>query len=478
MSNAAVVLAVLAGPVLSPGPQEAEPDTVVRTTPEDREAVELTLYSQGFGLVTDVRTVRLGTGRLRLDFAGVAPRIQEATVRLRPGGGTDAVRLLEQTFRDESLTPERLLEAYVGRTVRVHPMDATGIEGAPREAELLSVEGGRVLRMDGRVTFGVPGRLSFPEVPDRLTEPPTLSWMLESRRERQRIAVSYLTGGMDWSADYVLALGPDEGDPATLTGWVTVGNRSGRSWREASLRLVAGDVRRVSGESEGRPRAALMEAARAPAADMSQEGLFAYHRYSLDRPVTLPDGGEKRLTLLEAGEVEVTRRHVVRGSPRLFRDRRGEDDPSVPVAVELELENREENGLGLPVPAGIVRVYETETGEGDGAFLGEDRVGHTPEGEFLRITTGHAFDLVAERVQTDYEALGRCASESAWEIRLRNHRDEAASVRVVEPASGEWEILESSHPAEKVDAATFRFQVQVPGRGEETIRYRVRVNWC
>jgi hypothetical protein len=221
----------------------------------------------------------------------------------------------------------------------------------------------------------------------------------------------------------------------------------------------------------------MMEMARADAPEASREELFAYHSYSLDRPVTLPAGSTKRVSLLEADGVEMTRRYEVRASAGAFRSQSSGGPDEEPVDVVLELENRTERGLGMPLPAGVVRVY---AGEADtaGAFLGEDRIGHTPEGETVELVPGRAFDLTAERVQTHYEALGRCASESAWEIRLRNAREEPAQVRAVEPVSGEWEILESSHAHERVDAGTFRFDVEVPGEGTETVRYRVRVSWC
>ncbi len=486
MSSALAFLVLVAGAAV---PATTAPaDTALVVPPEDRRSLTLTLYGQGFGLVTDVRRARLEPGRVRLDFADVAPELQESTVRLETGAGPGQFRALEQGFRRARLTPASLLEAYVGREVRVYPRDATGVEGAPVEAELLSTEGGRVLRMDGRVTFDVDGRLSFPEVPRELDGPPTLSWLLDVDRRTEELSVSYLTDGVGWSADYVLTLAPD-GDAdgaderASLAGWVELRNGAGTDWPDARIQLVAGDVRRASGDGGGRAAMAMMEAARADAPGAGREELFAYHRYSLERQVTLPAGSTKRVSLLEADGVEVTRRYEVRASSGAFRNQSSGGPDEEPVNVVLELENTEERGLGMPLPAGVVRVYAGDgggdgaTGSG-GAFLGEDRIGHTPEGETLELVPGRAFDLTAVRVQTHYEALGRCASESAWEIRLRNAREEAAQVRLVEPVSGEWEILESSHAHERVDAGTFRFDVEVPGEGTETVRYRIRVSWC
>jgi hypothetical protein len=147
------------------------------------------------------------------------------------------------------------------------------------------------------------------------------------------------------------------------------------------------------------------------------------------------------------------------------------------VGVFFDLENSEANGLGRPLPAGMVRLYRADS-EGAQQFVGEDRIDHTPRGEKLSLRAGDAFDVVADRKQTDFRTLGDCLSESAWEIALRNHKDEPVEVEVVEHAGGDWELVRQSHKAEKVDAQTFRFKVPVPARGAATVNYRVRVRWC
>jgi hypothetical protein len=467
---ACLVLALCLVPgLVGAGPPDA------RSTAAEREALALTVYNQDFALVREVRSVALGRGTRALEFRDVAAAIEPETVHIRALDAADSLHVLEQNYRYALLNPRKLLEKYVGRKVRVYRWNEKLGRDEALDAEVLAVEEGTVLRIGEEITFDFPGRLAFPEIPENLIARPTLVWLLERDRPRQRIETSYLTGRLGWKADYVLVLGA-EAKRASLTGWVTLHNRSGAAYENARLKLVAGDVRRVKAD-RARPYAAQeMAIAGARAPQFREEGFFEYHLYTLSRPATLLDNEQKQITLLEASGIEVVKRLILRGAAVHFRGRHGERPPDK-VGVYLDVENREDKGLGLPLPAGIVRVYQADTA-GAQQFVGEDRIDHTPRDERLRIQVGEAFDVVGERRQTDYRALGSCASESGWRIEVRNHKDEAVEVEVVEPASGDWRIVRSSQAAEKIDAHTFRFVVQVPARGAETIEYLVHVRWC
>ena len=209
----------------------------------------------------------------------------------------------------------------------------------------------------------------------------------------------------------------------------------------------------------------------------SEESFFEYHLYTLDRPTTILNNEQKQVTLLSASGIGVEKRLIFYGAAQYYRGSYGQVISNQKVGVYLDFQNSEENRLGMPLPKGIVRVYKADS-EGSQQFIGEDRIDHTPRGEKLRIKMGEAFDVVGDRRQMDFKALGRCVSESTWEIELRNRKDEDVRVEVFEPVGGDWDIVSSSHPAQKQDAHTFKFDVDVPKRGEEKIRYRVRVRWC
>jgi hypothetical protein len=219
-----------------------------------------------------------------------------------------------------------------------------------------------------------------------------------------------------------------------------------------------------------------LEAA-APRADFAEEAFFEYHLYTLERPTTVRNNEQKQVTLLEAPEFDVAKRLIYYGAARYYRGSYGQVESNAKVGVFLDFENEEDNGLGMPLPAGVIRVYKRD-GSGAQQFVGEDRIDHTPRDERVRIKMGEAFDVVGDRRQMEYRVVSACVSESAWQVELRNHKDEAAEVEVYEPIGGDWEILSSSQPATRVDAFTFTFTVTVPARGKTTIEYRVRVRWC
>jgi hypothetical protein len=442
----------------------------------DRKQVTITVYNQNFGLVREVRELKdLGTGKVALEFRDVAATIQPETVAVKPLGGGFSV--LEQNYRYDLLSPETLLHKYVGSNVRAYRYhEATGKEDVV-DAKLLSVEGGPVLQIGKEITFGYPGRLAFPELPPDLIAKPTLVWLVDAKQPKQSLEVSYLARGMSWKADYVFVVNENDAK-ADLVGWVTLVNQTGSSYRNAELKLVAGDVNRVREEAPEMDMRVMAKAAQAPGAGgFREEGLFEYHLYTLGRPTTVLDKEQKQVTLLEAQNIGVRKRLIFFGEQYFFRSQYGELPKNQKVGVYLDFENAQKNGLGMPLPKGVLRVYKADK-SGAKQFVGEDSIDHTPRDERVRVKMGEAFDVVADRKQMEWRALGNCVSESAWQIELRNHKDQAVKVEVREPAGGDWTIVESSHAATKEDASTFTFEVDVPKRGKTLLKYRVRVRWC
>ena len=452
------------------------PADAIRSTAADRESVMITVYNQNFGLVREVRDVAFTRGVAALEFSDVAEHIQPETVHLRAMNGGLAV--LEQNYQYDLLDPQKLLEKYVGRMVKVWRWNGSTQRDEPVDAEVLSVNKGAILKIGDEITYNYPGRFSFPEIPDNLIARPTLVWMLDSERPRHRLEVSYLTNNMNWKADYVFVI--DDADArGDLTGWVTLTNQSGASYENARLKLVAGDVQRMR-----QPRQVgialdevVVTGARA-APQFSEESFFEYHLYTLERPATLLEREQKQVTLLEADRIGLEKKMIFHGAAQYYRGQHGLIVSNKKVDVFLEFQNTRENGLGIPLPKGMVRVYKADRA-GAQQFIGEDNIDHTPRDERIRIRMGNAFDVVGDRRQMEYRITGgRCEAESTWEVQLRNHKDEAVTVQVIEPIGGDWTILESSHPHRTIDAHTFAFDLDMPANRNDTIRYRVRVRWC
>lgn len=450
-----------------------------RSDAAKREHVSVTVYNSNFALVKERRSIQLGSGRVALAFEDVSAHIQPETVHIRGLDAPGELTVLEQNYRYDLLSPEKLLEKYVGRRLKVARYNQKLGSDEIKDAELLSAQNGPVLRIDGEIVSGGFDRFIFPELPESLLAKPTLVWLLDSARAEQRVEVSYLTQNLSWRADYVLVLSADDAK-GDLSGWVTLDNQSGTSFDGAELRLVAGDVQRLAPAPAPPPMDMVQEEAQA--ADgagqaFRQEALFEYHLYALQRPTDLRDKEQKQVSLLEAPGIKLQKKLVFRGLDYALRGRFGETLKNTKASVFVVVENAESHGLGMPLPQGIVRVYKADQA-GALQFVGEDQIEHTPRDEKVEVRLGEAFDVVADRRQMDYRAFGRCTGESEWQIDLRNHKDVAERIEVIEPVGGDWKVVRSSHPGEKRDNSELVFSVDVPARGSVKLEYRVRVSWC
>jgi hypothetical protein len=456
------------------------------TTLKDQKALAVTIYNDNLALVKDLREVRLPKGEARLAFQEVSAQIRPETALLRNLTTPKDFWVAEQNFDFDLLTPQKLLEKYVGEkvtVVRTMPNDSgAGSKEVREEATVLATNNGTVLQFADRIETSVPGRLIYPKVPGNLRARPTLVITLNSAADRaQQLELSYLTGGLSWRADYVANLASDE-KTLDLSGWVTLTNQSGAAYPNATLQLVAGDVNRAK-QRPDRAYAvgAMMERAVAPAPKMAEESLFEYHLYTLDRPTTLAVNQTKQVALLSASGVPVRKEYLLQGQNYYYSGSYGDLGEKQKVGVFVEFDNKESSHLGMPLPKGILRVYKRDS-EDRAQFVGENNVDHTPKNELVRLKLGEAFDLTGKRKQTDYKSLGRqgkfgSVHESAFEIVLKNAKKESVTVSVLEPLPGDWDILQSSHPAVKEAAGTARFKVTVPAEGSATLTYRVRVKW-
>jgi hypothetical protein len=445
---------------------------------EDQTSVALTIYNVGLGLVKDQRQIKLSNGITDLRFMDVAAQIIPPSVHMRSLINPESLRVLEQNYEYDLLSPEKLLDKYVGKEVQLYTKNAFTEREEVVTALLLSNNGQPIFKIGDEITFGYPGRIVFPGVPEDLNARPTLVWMLENNlSSMQTIEASYLTNGITWRSDYVVTLN-DRDDKADLSGWVTIDNHSGATYRNAKLKLVAGDVNRVRNEYEyGDKMMRLAEAAaKAPAPQFKEDSFFEYHIYTLERPATVKNNQIKQISLLSADDIPVKKELLYYGANYYYTSRYGETLSNQKIGVFVEIRNRKENNLGMPLPKGTVRVYKADK-EGSLQFVGEDSIDHTPNNENVRIKLGDAFDVVGARKQTDWKKIAYDAYEAAFEISLRNHKKEDVVVKVVEPIPGDWNILNSSHPYKKTEAFRAEFDVPVPRDREVKLSYRVRMRF-
>lgn len=455
--------------------------TSVTTTARDRRSVNVTVYNSNIGLVRETRSLSLPTGRVALNFADVAAQIRAETVHLASLTATDSLRILEQNYQYDLLNPGKLMDKYVGREVTLvlrRYENSTEIL-TPVQATLLSNNNGQVWRIGGQIVIN-PTNIAetrFPDVPQNLVATPTLVWDLENDRNgTQTVEASYLTGGMNWRADYVLVVNAED-TKGDVQGWVTLTNTSGVGFENARLQLVAGDVNRVSNERDYDDRMAMGARAESSVSQFQEQAFFEYHLYTLSRPATIREQETKQVSLLEAANFNVSKEFVINGSPNFYRSYNNPGQAiKEKVGVYMQFRNSQQNRLGIPLPAGTVRLYKKDSTGGQ-QFIGEDRIDHTPKDEDVRVKVGDAFDVIGERKQTDYKVISSNVYEYAYEVKIRNHKDAPITVIVNEPIGGDWEMLSSSFPSEKTTAFAARFRVPVAKDGEAKLSYRVRVRY-
>ena len=464
------IASILIAALATGQPAGAAPVSVTR---DDQREVMVTIYNGNLGLVKDLREARLPAGQTEVQFMDVAAQIDPTTVHLKSLTDALGLKILEQNYEYDLLTSQKLMEKYVGRKVRLYQND-----GTYHEATLLSTNG-PVFEINGQIHMGHYGRLVLPSLPENLVSKPTLVWLLRNQTARpQRVEASYLTGGITWKADYVMVVNAKD-TLSDLTGWVTVDNKSGATYGNAALKLVAGDVNRAQDPRRDQRMMELASKAVSPAAasrDFVSEGFFEYHLYTLDGRTTIKDNQTKQLALMAANEVPITKELIYYGAQDYYRNPYGVPVSNQKVAVYFEVKNSKENRLGLPLPKGKVRVYKADA-SGSQQFIGEDWIDHTPKDESVKIKMGNAFDLVGERTQKDFKKIASNLYEVEWEIALRNHKSEPQTVTVIEPVPGDWQVLTSSYSYEKIQAQTLKYQIPVPREGAAKLTYRVRIRF-
>lgn len=475
-----VILAALS--TLSSVAVAAVPDEI-RSTLQDQQSVAVTIYNSDLALVKDQRKIKLKSGLNNLALRDVSAQIRPETALLSSLSDAGSIAVLEQNFDFDLLTPQKLLEKYIGRNVGViktHP--TTGAE-TTEQATVLSANNGVVMRMGNRIETGIPGRIVYDDVPANLRDRPTLVTKLNNiGAAEQTVELSYLTGGLGWKADYVAELNAKE-NSIDLSGWVTLTNTSGTSYNNAKLQLVAGDVQRVQEQyaALAKVKKSRLDEGFVANAPMAEESLLEYHLYTLDRLTTIAESQTKQVALLSASGIPARKELVLYGNEYYYGSSYGDLGQKMKVSVFVEFDNKESAKLGMPLPKGIIRVYKKDS-TGNAQFVGEDQIDHTPRNEKVRIKLGESFDITADKKQTDFKkypnpAKGNRLYESAYEIVLKNGKKEAASVTVQEPIPGDWKMLRESHPSAKVTGHTAVWKINIPADSKITLAYRVQVKY-
>lgn len=450
---------------------------IIASDLNDQTDIEVTVYNSNIGLVKDQREIKLGKGLHELQFMDVASQIIPTSVSIKSILGAGSLNVLEQNYEYDLLSPQKLLNKYVGRDVRLYIKNPyTDKEEIVTAKVLSNNEGVPIFQIGKDITFNHPGRIIFPEIPENLISKPTLLWLLDNRLgEKQKIEARYLTNGINWRASYVMVLNQSD-DNADLSGWVTIDNKSGAAYKHARLKLVAGDINRVEEIQPRRDMMALMATKAAAKPQFAEQEFFEYHIYSLERQTTIKDNQTKQISFLDAQGIPIKKEFVFYGAQYYYQSKYEEITRDQKVPVFIEFSNKKEHNLGIPLPKGIIRVYKYDHDKSL-QLVGENTIDHTPKNEKIRLKLGEAFDVVASRKQTDWQKPADKLYEAGFEISIRNHKKEDITVRVIEPLPGDWNVLQSSHEFKKIDAHTISFDIPAAKDKEAKLTYRVRMKF-
>ncbi len=458
----------------------------------------LTVYNQNFAVVRERVPLDLKAGETAVTFPGATLQVEPDSVVLRDPAGKVAFRILEQSYRADVMSQSLMLDLNEGKTLEFLVRDQDGREFTVSGKVVRSghAPGGEatspIVEVDGKLRFSLPGEPLFPALPGDGILKPTLGWRIASpAAARLDAELSYLTGGLSWQAAYNF-VAPEKGDLVDVIGWVTLVNQSGKGFDGAAVKLMAGDVNRIPPEAQDQYRGIVMrkmEMAAASGAAVTEKAFDEFHLYTLPQPVTLRDQETKQVEFMRATGVRAPIVYVydgaaqyaaLRGAHMIQDPGFGIDTGNRKVAVMREFKNSEENRLGLPLPKGRARFYRRDDADGRVEFVGENLIEHTAKNELLRIHTGDAFDVVGERIRTDFRSSDRQDfAEEEFEIKLRNRKSEPIQVRVVERLYrwNNWRIVNHSDAFTKKDAQTIEFSIPLKPDEERSVKYRVRYEW-
>ena len=477
----------------------------------------LTIYNQNFAVVRQQLALDLKSGENRLSVNDITMHLEPDSIILRDPTGKHALQVLEQNYRADPVSEPLLLSLYEGKTIDFEvstPQGLRTVQGkvirsgyVPHNESAMSLYGQQyyqaqmavaseqpIIEVNGQLRFSLPGTPIFPTLTDDTILKPRLEWLLATDKAgRFPAEFSYVTGGMTWQADYNI-VAPEKGDLVDIVGWVTMDNQTGRTFENARIKLMAGDVNKIQ-PGMGGPISGRMVAVNGMAdivgPTVTEKTFDEYHLYTLERTTTLRDRETKQVEFIRAAGV-VTKQIYIYDGVKIDGNRYNgwnwdniRNDPSYgaesnpKIWVMREFRNSDANHLGMPLPKGRVRFCRRND-DGQIEFTGENNVEHTPHDETVRIYTGNAFDLLGERRRTDYivDHNKRTANES-FEIKVRNHKKEAMEVRVVEHLyrAVNWDLASSSAEYKKTDSHTIEFPVTVAPDGEKTITYTAHYTW-
>lgn len=429
------------------------------------DEIAVTIYNSNLGVISETRSLKFEKGTHRIAFKDVPSAIDASSVRFELVNSNKHLSILEQNYAYDLVNSSQMYRKYIDEKIELVDKNGNMFSGillaSDRDAVTLMDESGRIkILLMNQIT-----EVNFPVLPEGLITRPTLFWQyLSDFKGTADCNISYQTSGMNWTAEFVGLLSADDKE-LDISGWASIHNQSGKTYKDATLKLIAGDINRVQGAKYRSPSMKMMTTSMDAAAGFEEKSFFEYHMYTLPRKATVADKENKQISLFEPAKTS---------AKKIFLYKPDVNPNKVEVA--LKFTNSKEFGLGMPLPAGRFRLFKADD-DGSKILLGEDRIDHTPKDENVSIKVGYAFDLSAEQKVMGKKRISSNVEDQEFEIILKNHKDTDVTIEIEKKLHGYWEIIEADFEFDKKDASTIRFKQKIEKNGSKTIKFKVRFSY-
>ncbi|MDD5765218.1 MAG: hypothetical protein PHW79_03030 [Candidatus Marinimicrobia bacterium] len=433
------------------------------------KSTQVTVYNDNLGLVLQTRSIDITKGESEVRVEGIPACVDPTSVRITFPGKADAIEVLEQNFLFDLVNSDKIFEKYIGESITYKTKS-----GEQTAGKLLQYDGGNLVLQvqNGGIKIASTENIAdydFPSLPSGLILKPTLQWLLSSKIGAQvESEISYLTSGMSWHAEYLMVLEKNDRD-FTLNSWVSLDNQSGATYENARMKLVAGNINRIkSAALSSRSKNSFEGQAVTVSAPFDERGLFDYHLYELQRPVTIKDREIKQIAMFDEVMASAKKFYLFKNS--------AQSEIESPLEVHLKLVNSADNHLGIPLPEGVFRIFKKDV-DNTLQLVGEDRIKHTAKDDTLDLTVGKAFDVKGKKIVVDRQKIGEQSEVVSVKIEITNKRTEQIEVEIFEFHNNNWFVKKSSHSYQKKSNLWLVFPVIVPAEKTVTVNYTFQRSW-
>ncbi len=447
----------------------------VEISAKDRTNLAVTLYSNGFAMIDETRTIRALKGINNFALTGIANQISTDTVLIEAEG----LDVLEIGYDKTTLSPHTLLERNVGKEILIENTHPQSGKISRQKATLISINNGIVVEINGELYSKNPSQFVYPSAfKNQLRTEPALTLMAEAENENlKNVHLSYLARGFSWRANYIAVLNQNE-TALELTGRATLTNSGGMDFENAAMTLIAGQVnapqRAMRKQLRSAPMAMSAMSSDAVAESAPRQSFSNQHLYTLPGLRTLRAGESKQAVLFKAPKVKLERRYVFTGGVIGGYQR---EETLEKANLRIRFINNSQEGLGVPLPSGTLNAYKKDKA-GILRYVGQNNLGDIPIDKTGQLALGKAFDISLKRIQTDFKYTGNKNRnyENAWKLEISNSKAEEVLVTLEERMHGDWKIIQSSQKVQSKTAQNAVWQIKVPANGKSTLTYRVAVN--